>query len=77
MKMLYYVMDRLKNKSHYSNNDYKTLSDSLAMSVRRNLNWDDSVSVSYIKPMLQVVIDSSSSYEIKKEYLELIDSLPE
>ena len=55
--------------------DFTTFSDSVAMSVKRNLIWFDSVSVHHITPGLQAVIDSSSSDRIKEEYIELIDNL--
>ena len=75
MKMLQYLLDRLKHQSLYKSDDFATLSDSVRFSIKRNLMLFDSVSTYHIKPGLQAVADSSSSERIKFQYLILIDSI--
>ncbi len=75
LKMIEYVLDRLKYISLYTFDDFNTLSTAVTTSIESNLALFDSVAVNHIRPGLQAVIDSSSSRDIKAEYSVLIDSL--
>ncbi len=75
MKMLQYVLDRMKHASLYTLDDFVTLGDSVTASIGRNLVYFDSVSVAHIGTGLQAVIDSSASGRIRKDYMTLMDTL--
>ena len=73
--MLSTCLDKQKNTSLYKAEDLERLSDSIAHSVRRNMSWFDSIAVEKITQNMRVVIDSSSSDKIRKEYRDIINSL--
>jgi hypothetical protein len=73
--MLASCLDKQKNTSLYSTEDLERLSDSVAQSVRRNMSWFDSIATDRIKQHMLVVIDSSSSDKIRREYTEIINAL--
>lgn len=73
--MLTSCLDKQKNTSLYSVQDLEKLSDSIAVSVRKNMSWLDSASVEKLKQNMRAVIDSSTSDKIRNEYRELINSL--
>lgn len=73
--MLADALDKQKNASLYNTEDLETLSDSIALSVRRNMSWFDSTHVEMIKQNLSVVIDSSTSDKIRNEYRDIFNSL--
>ncbi len=73
--MLSDALNKQKNTSLYNAEDLETLGDSIALSLRRNMTWFDSTAVEGIKQNMLVVIDSSSSDNIRNEYREIINSL--
>ena len=73
--MLSDALDKQKNTSLYNAEDLETLSDSIALSIRRNMSWFDSTAVERIKQNMRVVIDSSSSDKIRNEYSDIINAL--
>jgi hypothetical protein len=73
--MLSDALDKQKNTSLYNAEDLETLGDSIALSLIRNMTWFDSTAVEGIKQNMLVVIDSSSSDNIRNEYREIINSL--
>jgi hypothetical protein len=75
LNMLAFALDKQKNTSLFSKKDLDKLGDSIALSVRRNMSWFDSTHVEMIKRNMSVVIDSSTSDKIRKEYLDIINTL--
>ena len=73
--MLASVLDKQKDTSLYNAKDLERLSDSIALSVKRNRSWFDSNAVEKITQNMLVVVDSSSSDKIRNEYLDIINSL--
>jgi hypothetical protein len=73
--MLTAALDEQKHTSLYKTEDLERLSDSIALSVRRNMSWFDSVATANIKQNMSVVIDSSTSDKIRDEYLPIINAL--
>lgn len=73
--MLSNALYQQKNTSLYKTEDLEKLSDSIALSVRRNMSWFDSVAMAKIKQNMHVVIDSSKSDKIRDEYRDIIDAL--
>jgi hypothetical protein len=71
--MLSNCLDKQKNTSVYNTEDLETLSDSIMVSIRRNMYWFDSTAVEKIKQNMRVVIDSSSSEKIRNKYSEIIN----
>ena len=73
--MLASCLDKQKNTSLYRTEDLERLSDSIALSVRRNIQWFDSTATERIRQHMLVVIDSSTSDYIRKEYRDIINAL--
>lgn len=73
--MLSNALNQQKNTSLYKAEDLERLSDSIALSVRRNMSWFDSLAIAKIKHTMSVVIDSSTSDKIKGEYRDIINAL--
>ena len=73
--MLANALNKQKNTSLYNTEDLETLSDSIVLSIRRNMSWFDSTHVELIKQNMHVAIDSSSSDKIRNEYRDIINSL--
>lgn len=73
--MLAGCLDKQKNTSLYGTEDLERLSDSIALSVRRNMNWFDSIASAKIKQQMLVVIDSSTSDYIRNQYRDIINAL--
>jgi hypothetical protein len=73
--MLADALDKQKNTSLYHTEDLETLSDSIALSIRRNMSWFDTTHVEMIKQNMSVVIDSSTSDKIRNEYRDIINIL--
>jgi hypothetical protein len=61
-----------KYSSNYLQKDLELLSDSIFTSVMRNRSWMDSTDVDDVNQALNVVMDSTSSRHINKNYAELI-----
>ncbi len=73
--MLSSCLDKQKDTSLYNVEDLEKLSDSIALSIRRNMSWFDSISIEKIEQNMRVVIDSSTSDKIRNEYRDIINSL--
>jgi len=73
--MISTCLDKQKNTSLYEAEDLERLSDSIALSVRRNMSWYDSIAVEQIKDNMLVAIDSSSSDKIRKKYRDILNKL--
>ena len=73
--MLADALDRQKNTSLYNTEDLERLSDSISVSIRRNISWFDSTHVEMIKPNMRVVIDSTTSDKIRNEYSDIMNRL--
>ncbi len=73
--MISTCLDKQKNTSLYKAEDLERLSDSIALSVRRNMSWYDSIAVEQIKHNMLVAIDSSSSDKIRNEYQDIVNNL--
>lgn len=73
--MLASCLEKQQNTSLYNTEDLERLSDSIVFSVRRNMSWFDSIATDKIKQNMLVVIDSSTSDYIRKEYRDIIDAL--
>jgi len=73
--MLAEALDKQKNTSLYISEDLERLSDSIALSIRRNRSWFDSIAIDRIKQNMLVVIDSSSSEKIRKKYKDIVNKL--
>jgi hypothetical protein len=70
-----FSLDRQKNTSLYNTEDLERLSDSISLSIRRNISWFDSTHVEMIKPNLSLVIDSTTSDKIRNEYSDIMNRL--
>ena len=70
-------MHWISRKTHHfiSTADLETLSDSIALSIRRNMSWFDSAHVAIIKQNMNVAIDSSTSDKIMNEYRDILNRL--
>lgn len=68
------VLSDQQYTSQYSVKDLELLTDSLSMSVQRNLEWIDEDISEKIKLAMQAVVDSTSSRKIQNEYLDLINT---
>lgn len=73
--MISACLDKQKNTSLYKAEDLERLSDSITLSIRKNMSWYDTIAIDRIKQNLLVVIDSSSSDKIRKNYRDIINSL--
>lgn len=73
--MISTCLGKQKNTSLYKAEDLERLSDSIALSVRRNMSWYDSTAVEQIKDNMLVAIDSSSSDQIRKKYRDILNKL--
>jgi hypothetical protein len=73
--MISTCLDKQKNTSLYKAEDLEILSDSIALSIRRNMSWYDSIAVEQIKHNMLVAIDSSSSDKIRNEYRDILNKL--
>ena len=73
--MISTCLDKQKNTSLYKAEDLERLSDSIALSIRNNMSWYDTIAIDKIKQNMLVVIDSSSSDKIRNEYRDIINSL--
>ncbi len=69
------TLENQKYVSRYNNDDLEVLTDSLSVSVKRNMNWFDQDMSEDLKQKMHAVIDSTSSEKIKTEYTNLIDIL--
>lgn len=69
------ALESQKNTSKYPQSDLEMLADTLSNSILRNKYWMDSEVTDEIKRALLVVMDSTSSEDIKNKYNELIESL--
>jgi hypothetical protein len=72
------VLDILKHQqytSQFVESDLELLTDILFAGVQRNLEWIDEETSQKIKQALQTVIDSTSSRNIRNNYLELLEIL--
>ena len=65
--MISSCLDKQKNTSLYKAEDLERLSDSIALSIRKNMSWYDTIAIDKINQNMLVVIDSSSSDKIKTE----------
>ena len=72
---LLHVLREQQYTSQYQVNDLELLTDSLSVSVQRNLEWFDENTSQELKQAMQAVIDSTSSRKIKHDYRELIGIL--
>jgi len=73
--MISSCLDKQKNTSLYKAEDLERLSDSITLSIRKNMSWYDTIAIDKIKQNMLVVIDSSSSDKISNEYRDIINSL--
>ncbi len=73
--MLADALDKQKNTSLYKTEDLEALTDSIALSIRKNMSWFDSTHVEMIKKNMSVAIDSTTSDKIRNEYSDLINRL--
>lgn len=69
------VLRQQQYTSQYPVRDLELLTDSLSISVQRNMEWFDEDTSEQIKQAMRAVIDSTSSLKIKNDYLELIEIL--
>ncbi len=73
--MISTCLDKQKSTSIYKAEDLDRLSDSIALSVRKNMSWYDTIAVEKIKHNMLVAIDSSSSDKIRNEYRDILNKL--
>ncbi len=73
--MISTCLEKQKNTSLYKAEDLERLSDSIALSIRRNMSWYDSIAVEQIKHNMLVAIDSSSSDKIRNAYQDIVNNL--
>ncbi len=75
LTMMSYVLGNQKNTSIFDEGDLEALSDSVYISLEKNMPWFDEMGKKMLKQELQSVIDSTSSIKIKNEYADLIHRL--
>ena len=70
-----FILEKQKNPSIYDEYDLERLSDSVVISIQRNLDWMSPADKDLIKNQVSNVIDGVSSRHIRKNYQNLIDML--
>jgi hypothetical protein len=73
--MLIFVLENQKHVSMYREEDLEQITDSVTVSVKRNMSWFDRYAIENVKKRLQTVIDSTSSGVIKQKYETLYRDL--
>ena len=69
------VLKQQQYASQYPVKDLELLTDSLSISVQRNMDWFEENTAEELKQAMRAVIDSTSSLKIQNDYLELIGML--
>ena len=77
MTMINYILDDQKNASAYRTADLERLTDSVYVSVQRNVHWMKADTRKELENRIQIVMDSVESDHIHQKYSDLIGILSE
>ncbi len=75
LTVMSYTLEKEKNVSIYDKKDLEILSDSVSVSLQKNMNWFDSHAASLLQRKMAEVVDSTSSVRIRRRYRKIMGLL--